>query len=157
MKFYVSEEFKIKGRRKVILASLVVILLIVGAVWMFFDSSNPANKTIAAVLAFILVRKLPQIYRNIRDHDSSYPEVEILESENKLDVLYKGAVISMPLSDIDKLIIQSSKGRIKSILVTTPSVGDLRFDGYENVEQLAELLKKYTPENKVKHATWYHR
>ena len=157
MKFYVSEAFKSKERRKVILASLVVILLLVGAVWMFFDSTSPANKTIAAVLAFILVRKLPQMYTGLRDHGSSYPEVEILESENKLDVLYKGAVISMPLSDIDKLIIQSSKGRIKSILVTTPSVGDLRFDGYENVEQLAELLKKYTPENNVIHATWYHR
>ncbi|MDY0250484.1 MAG: hypothetical protein RBR45_10585 [Pseudomonas sp.] len=157
MKFQVSEEFKRKGRRNAILASLVVILLIVGAVWMFIDSTSAANKTIAAVLAFILVRKLPQVYRNIRDHDLSYPEIEILEADNKLDVLYKGAVVSMPLAEIEKLVIQSGKGRIKSILVSTPSVGDLRFEGYENVEQLAALLTKYTPEKNVKHATWYHR
>jgi hypothetical protein len=63
----------------------------------------------------------------------------------------------MPLSDFENLVIQSIKGKIKSILLTTKSFSNLRFEGYENQEALAELLKKYTPAGKTKIATWYHR
>ena len=63
----------------------------------------------------------------------------------------------MPLSDIESLRIQSIKGNVKSLLLTTKSFNNLRFEGYENLAEMAELLKKYTPAGKTKNATWYHR
>ena len=157
MKFKVSEKFKSKGRRNTILASMLVIVLIVGLIWMFISSTTTTNKIISAAGAFMLLKYLPHAYRNIKNHDSSYPELEILEHDNKLNISHKGAVISIPLSDFENLVIQSKKGEIKSILLTTKSFSNLRFEGYDNQETLAELLKKYTPAGKTKIATWYHR
>ncbi|WP_147171233.1 hypothetical protein [Pseudomonas sp. SJZ079] len=157
MKFKVSENFKIKGRRHTILASMLVALLIIGLVWMFFGSTTTTNQTISIVGIFLLLRYLPHAYRNIINNDSSYPELEILEHDNKLNISHKGATVSMPLTDFENLIIQNNKGQIKSILLTTKSFSNLRFEGYENQEVLAKLLKKYTPEGKTKIATWYHR
>ena len=92
-----------------------------------------------------------------KSHDASYPEVEILEPQEKIDISHKNAVVSMPLSDIEKLIIQCKKGSVTSILLTTKSFSNLRFEGYENLEKMAEILKKYTPAKNLKIATWYHR
>jgi hypothetical protein len=63
----------------------------------------------------------------------------------------------MLLSDIEKLVVQSSKGSVKSVLLTTKSFSNLRFEGYQNLEKLAAILEKHAPEGKTKNATWYHR
>ena len=78
-------------------------------------------------------------------------------SQNKIDISHKGTIISIPLSDIESLRIQSIKGKVKSLLLTTKSFSNLRLEGYDNLTGMAELLKKYTPTGKFKIATWYHR
>jgi len=157
MKFIVSEKYKQQGKRKTIFASILVVALIAGFILMFVNSSDLSNKVIAAIGIFLLAKYLPHAYRNIKNHDTSYPEVEILESQEKIDISHKGAVVSMPLSDIESLRIQSIKANVKSLLLTTKSFSNLRFEGYENLAEMAELLKKYTPAGKTKNATWYHR
>ncbi len=157
MKFTVSEKYKRQGKRKTIFAAIFVAALIAGFVFMFVNSSELSNKIIAAIGIFLLAKYLPHAYRSIKNHDTSYPEVEILEAQGKIDISHKGAVVSMPLSDIESLIIQSIKGNVKSLLLTTKSFNNLRFEGYENLAAMAESLKKYTPAGKTKNATWYHR
>ena len=131
--------------------------IIAGAVWMFIASDSLYHKILAAITTLLLIKNFPGAYRSIKNHDSSHPIVTIIESENKIDISHKGAVVSMPLSDIESLIVQSTKGNIKSLLLTTKSFSNLRFEGYENLAEMAELLKKYTPAGKIKNATWYHR
>ena len=157
MKFIVSEKYKRQEKRKTIFAAILFIALIAGFIFMFVNSSDLSNKVIAAIGIFLLAKYLPHAYRSIKNHDTSYPEVEILEPQEKIDISHKGAVVSMPLSDIENLRIQSIKGNVKSLLLTTKSFSNLRFEGYENLEEMAELLKKYTPAGKTKNATWYHR
>src|SRR3990167_4262012 len=157
MKFIVSEKYKRQGKRKTIFAAILFIALIAGFIFMFVNSSDLSNKVIAAIGIFLLAKYLPHAYRSIKNHDTSYPEVEILEPQEKIDISHKGAVVSMPLSDIENLRIQSIKGNVKSLLLTTKSFSNLRFEGYENLEEMAELLKKYTPAGKTKISTWYHR
>ncbi len=157
MNFYVSEKHKRSGKRKKILATLLVIGIIAGAVWVFIASESMYHKTLSVIVVLLLTKHLPGAYRNIKNHDSSYPTVAIIESENKIDISHKGAVVSMPLSDIESLRIQSIKGNVKSLLLTTKSFSDLRFEGYENLAEMAALLKKHTPAGKIKNATWYHR
>jgi hypothetical protein len=157
MNFHVSEKYKNSGKRKTILAALLVIGIIAGAVWMFIASDSLYHKILAAIITLLLIKHLPGAYKSIKNHDSSYPIVTIIESENKIDISHKGAVVSMPLSDIESLRVQSTKGHIKSLLLTTKSFSNLRFEGYENLAEMAELLKKYTPAGKIKDATWYHR
>lgn len=157
MNFHVSEKYKRSGKRKTILAALLVVGIISGAVWMFIASDSLYHKILSVIIALLLIKHFPSAYRNIKNHDSSYPTVAIIESENKIDISHKGAVVSMPLSDIESLRIQSIKGNVKSLLLTTKSFSNLRFEGYENLAEMAELLKKYTPAGKTKNATWYHR
>ncbi|WP_147411100.1 hypothetical protein [Pseudomonas cavernicola] len=157
MNFKVSEKYKRSGKRKTVLAALLVAGLIAGSAWMFIASESLYHKIISAITAFLLIKYLPHAYKSIRTHDASYPVVEIIESENKIDISHKGAVVSMPLSDIESLRIQNIKGSVKSILLTTKSFSNLRFEGYENLAEMAELLKKHTPAGKTKIATWYHR
>ncbi|MCM2320539.1 MAG: hypothetical protein NDI93_14630 [Pseudomonas sp.] len=157
MNFHVSEKYKSSGKRKAILAALLVVSIIAGAVWMFIASDSIYHKILAAITTLLLIKHLPGAYKTIKNHDSSYPIVAIIESENKIDISHKGAVVSMPLSDMESLRVQSTKGNIKSLLLTTKSFSNLRFEGYENLAEMAELLKKYTPAGKIKNATWYHR
>lgn len=157
MNFYVSEKHKRSDKRKTILAALLVVGIIAGAVWMFMTSESLYHRALAVIISLLLIKHLPGAYKNIKKHELSYPNVAIIESENKIDISHKGAVVSMPLSDIESLRIQSIKGNVKSLLLTTKSFSNLRFEGYENLAEMAELLKKYTPAGKIKNATWYHR
>lgn len=157
MNFHVSEKYKSSGKRKTILAALLVISIIAGAVWLFIASDSLYHKILAAIITLLLIKHLPGAYRSIKNHGSSYPTVSIIEPENKIEISHKGAVVSIPLSDIESLRIQSIKGSIKSLLLTTKSFSNLRFEGYENLAEMAELLRKYTPAGKIKNATWYHR
>ncbi|QCT96386.1 hypothetical protein FEV13_05495 [Stutzerimonas degradans] len=157
MNFHISEKYKRSDKRKTMLAALLVVGIISGAAWMFIASESMYHKILSAVTALLLIKHLPGAYKNIKNHDSSYPTVAIIESENKIDISHKGAVVSMPLSDIESLRIQSIKGNVKSLLLTTKSFSNLRFEGYENLAEMAEILKKYTPAGKTKNATWYHR
>lgn len=157
MNFNVTEKYQRSEKRKLKLAALLFIGIIAGAAWMFISSESLYHKILAAIIFLLLVKHLPGAYKKIKNHDSSYPSVSIIESENKIDISHKGAVVSMPLSDIESLRIQSVKGNVKSLLLTTKSFSNLRFEGYENLAELAELLKTYTPVGKIKNATWYHR
>lgn len=157
MNFYVSEQHKRSGKRKSVLAALLVAGIIVGAIWMFIASESLYHKILSVITALLLTKNLSRAYENIKNHDSSYPTVAIVESENKIDISHERAVVSMPLSDIESLRVQSIKGNVKSLLLTTKSFSDLRFEGYENLGEMAEILKKYTPAGKTKNATWYHR
>ena len=136
---------------------MLVAGIIAGAIWMFIASESLYHKILSMIITLLLAKYLPHAYKNIKNHDSSYPTISIVEPENKIDISHKGAIISMPLSDIESLRIQRIKGNVKSLLLTTKSFSNLRFEGYENLAEMAELLKKYTPAGKIKNATWYHR
>ena len=157
MKFKVSEKFKRKGKRKAIFATILVVVFIFGFISMLIYSNNLSNKVIAVIGAILLTRYLPSAYRNIKSNDTSYPEIEVLDSESKIEISYNNVIVSMPLSDIEKLTIQKTSGKTTSILLTTKTFSNLRFEGYEKLEQMADILKKHTPQDKLKIATWFHR
>ena len=157
MKFIISEKYKQQEKRKTVYATILVFALIVGFIFMLVSSDDLSNKVIAVVGIFFLAKHLPQAYRGFKNTDASYPDVEILESQQKIEISHKGSVVSIPLLDIESLRLQSIKGNVKSLLLTTKSFSNLRFEGYENLSEMVELLKKYTPAGKIKNATWYHR
>ena len=157
MKFNISNQHKSRGRRNAILAALLLPVLILGFVLMLINSQDLSDKLIAVVGIFLLARYLPHAYRAVKNHDSSYPQIEVLQAENRIDISHKGAVISMPLSDIEKLRVQYRKGKVASILLSSTAFSNLRFEGYDDMAQLAELLKKHTRPEHVQVATWYHR
>ncbi len=157
MIFKVSENHKRSEKRKTILAALTAIALVAGAIWIFITSDLLFHKALSAIVALWLTKHLSTAYKNIRNNSLSYPTVAIIESQNKIDISHKGAVISIPLSDVEGLRIQRIKGKIKSLLLTTKSFSDLRFEGYENLAEMAERLEKHTPTGKVKIAKWHHR
>jgi hypothetical protein len=90
MNFHASEKYKSSGKRKTILAALLVIGIIAGAVWMFIASDSLYHKILAAIITLLLIKHLPGAYKCIKNHDSSYPIVTIIESENKIDISHKG-------------------------------------------------------------------
>jgi hypothetical protein len=157
MKFIVSEQHKSQGKRKTIFFAMLVVVFIASLILMLINSSELSNKIFATIGILFLAQYLLNVYRSIKNNDTSYAEVEILETQDKIDISHNGAVVSMLLSDIESLRIQRVKGNVKSLLLTTKSFSNLRFEGYENFSEMAEVLKKYTPAGKTKNATWYHR
>lgn len=61
------------------------------------------------------------------------------------------------LANIKRLRLQRKSGRLVSILVKTSSGEDLRFEGYEKLDDLASALERLTPAERVTHASFYHR
>ena len=97
---------------------------------MLTNSDELSNKVIAVIGIFFLAKQLPHAYRGLKNKDTSYPDVEILESQQKIEISHKGSVVSIPLADIESLRVQSIKGNVKSLLLTTRSFRNLRFYGY---------------------------
>lgn len=157
MKFIISEKHKRKRKRGTLLAATTVIILLAAFSVMLVSSEDLSDKIIATTGIFFLAKYLPGTYRSIKNHDTAYPEIEISEQQGKIQISHKDAVVSIPLADIESLTIQSIRGNIKSLLLTTTPFSDLRLEGYENLREMAELLKKYTPSGRIKHARWYHR
>lgn len=131
MIFQISEDHKHSEKRKTILAALFLISIVAGAIWTFTTSETLYPKALSAIVALLLARHLPGAYKNIMNHELSYPTATISEPQNKIEISHKGTVISIPLSDIESLRIQSVKGKVKSLLLNTKSFSDLRFEGYE--------------------------
>lgn len=157
MNFQVTEKYKRSSKRKVLIGGLLVVAIIAGAAWMLIASDSTFEKLLSAVVIVILAKSLPRAWRNLKNHDSSHPVVTIVESKNKIEISHLGAVVSIPLSDIESLRIQSVKGNVTSLLLNTKSFSDLRFEGYEDLSKMAEILGRYAPAGKVKTATFYHR
>ena len=157
MNFQVTEKYKRGGKRKVFIGGVLVVAIIAGAVWTLIASDSSFEKLLSIVVIVIMAKSLPRAWRNFKNHDASHPVVSILESENKIEISHLGAVVSIPLSDIESLRVQSVKGNVTSLLLNTKSFSDLRFEGYEDLSKMAEILGRYAPAGKTKIATWYHR
>ncbi|MCU1715741.1 hypothetical protein [Pseudomonas sp. 5P_3.1_Bac2] len=157
MIFTASDKYIRSQKRKSKFSLLAVIALVVALSAMLISSESLTQKSIAALTLLLLIRHLIRAYKTLKTHTSSYLTVEISEPAERIEISNQGTVISIPLSDIEHLRIQRTKGNIKSLLLTTKSFANVRFEGYENLSLMADLLKKYTPEGKVKTSTWYHR
>jgi MFS-type transporter involved in bile tolerance (Atg22 family) len=66
MNFYVSEQHKRSGKRKTVLAALLVAGIIVGAIWMFIASESLYHKILSLIIALLLAKHLPSAYKNIK-------------------------------------------------------------------------------------------
>lgn len=157
MNFQVTEKYKRDSKRKVLIGGLIIAAVISSAAWMLIASDRMLEKLLSVLVIVIMAKSLPRAWRNYKNHDSSHPVVSILESENKIEISHLGAVVSIPLSDIESLRVQSVKGNVTSLLLNTKSFSDLRFEGYEDLSKMAEIFGRYVPAGKTKVATWYHR
>lgn len=157
MRFVASEEYKRSRKRKVALLGLLLVGLVASSAWVFIASDDMYNKVVSAVAAVILISYLPNLWKGFGSEALMLPVVEIVESKNKIEIAHKGAVVAIPLSDIQSLRVQSLKGAVKSVLLTTKSFKDLRFEGYENLAEMARLLERFTPAGKAKLVKWFHR
>jgi hypothetical protein len=96
-------------------------------------------------------------YKRFKEGAASYPVVELDETAGTIAVSYKNITVTVPLSESNKLRLQYKFKTLKSILLTTKSGQVVRFDGYENLVDIAAVLERHTPKENITIAKWYHR
>jgi len=156
MDFYISKRHKRNAKLKLIGIGLFIIILQLGSIWLAIHKETLMAQIKAGFCAIFLGYFLLISYEKIKNYDASCVMVSILESENKINFISQGNIISLSFSEIDSLRVQLIHSKIKSILLKTQRLGLIRLEGYEHLTEMAEILKKYTPTEKIKMASWFH-
>jgi hypothetical protein len=81
------------------------------------------------------------------------------ENEGRIAVCYKDVVVKVDITQIEKgnLRLHYKSKAWASAIVTTNSGEVMRFEGYEDLDTLANALERLTPTDRVAHAKFYHR
>jgi len=77
--------------------------------------------------------------------DKSYPTLELDEKQGTISVAYEDVVVKVDITQIKNLRLQYKSSALESVLVTTSAGQDMRFEGYEKLDVLAESLIRLTP------------
>lgn len=92
-----------------------------------------------------------------RDGAQTWPWLEVREESASLAVGYRDMTVSVALPDVQQLRLQYRQGRLASLLLKTQAGQQLRIEGYERMQQLADMLLRLVPPQRVVRARWYHR
>lgn len=92
-----------------------------------------------------------------RDDAQTWPWFEVREESASLAVRYRDMTVIVELPNVQQLRLQYRKGRLASLLLKTQAGQQLRIEGYERMQQLADMLLRLVPPQRVVRAHWYHR
>jgi len=67
------------------------------------------------------------------------------------------AAMTVELARVQSVRLQYTSSRLVSILLKTTAGGDMRFEGYENIDELASALQRILPQERVKRISFFHR
>ena len=147
-----TEHIKKQNRKSVYLA---IFLLLLSAA--LFNAASVSKQLFALIGLYFVGQIIYRAYKTRKYGDSSYPTLELDEKAGTISVAYRDVVVKVDITQIKNLRLQYKSSVLESVLVTTSAGQDMRFEGYENLEVLAESLKRLTPADRVSNAKFYHR
>ena len=157
MHFQVTNEHVSRQNRKSVYLTIFLLLLSAGCVAALFNAASVSNKLFSLIGLFVFAQTIYRTYKVRKEGDKSYPTLELDEKQGALSVAYEDVVVKVDITQIKNLRLQYKSSVLESVLVTTSAGQDMRFEGYENLEVLAESLKRLTPADRVSNAKFYHR
>ena len=157
MHFQVTAEHIKRQNRKSVYLTLFLLLLSAGCIGALFNTASISKKLFALIGLFFFAQTIYRAYKIRKEGDKSYPTLELDEKEGTISVAYEDVVVKVDITQIKNLRLQHKSSALESVLVTTNAGQDMRFEGYENLEVLAESLKRLIPADRVSNAKFYHR
>lgn len=157
MQFHVSNQHVRRDRRKCIFVIVFLLAVAAGLVAKMLSTGKVSDQFFPIVAVFFVASVIINSYKRIKEGSSGYPTLQVDESSRKVAVQHKDLVVVVDLANIKKLRLQRKSGRLVSILVKTSSGESLRFEGYEKLDDLASVLERLTPVERITHASFYHR
>ena len=157
MIFRVSSSHIKRQSRKARYLGLFFAALIAGCIALIVNSKSISGMLLPAGGIYLFSHSIFLIYKRLKEGSDSYPVVELDEATGMIAVSHKNITVTVPLSQIDKLRLQYKSKTLESILLSTKSGQDLRFEGYENLVAIASVLERHAPKENTKVAKWYHR
>lgn len=156
MQFHISAQQLEKDRRRgwfllVFMVFFSAILLIQA---MQMDSFSQLLLPAAGWL--FLIPGMFRVSRLIRQGGAAYPSLQVDEENQQLILCYPETSVNLELANIKTLRLKTKSGRVLSILIRAQNNQALRFEGYHNMDLLADLLKRMVPADKIRRASFYH-
>jgi hypothetical protein len=157
MRFQVTAAHIKRQNRKSVFFALFLIVLSVTCVGMLLSAKSLSDMTFPVIGLLLFAPPILRTYRIIKEGAGSYPLLELDENTGKIAVSCKDIVVTVDISQIKNLRLQYKSNALTSAIVTTSSGEVMRFEGYENLEVLAAVLKRLTPADRITNAKLYHR
>ena len=155
--FFVSQEHVKRQGRNAFWVGLLLTALLAGCIASLIRAEKTSAMFFPAIGIYLFVQGLWTLFKKVREGAASYPAVEFNEIAGTLAVSHKQLTVTMPLNQIKSLRLQYGSGELRSVLAKTTSSGTVRFEGYEHLDVLADVLKRYVSAENIKNATVYHR
>lgn len=95
--------------------------------------------------------------KRVREGKAAFPRLQMDEAERTIDVLHQDLRVTVELAQVQSVRLQYTSSRLVSILLKTTAGGDMRFEGYENIDELASALQRILPQERVKRISFFHR
>jgi hypothetical protein len=157
MKFMVSELHVKRQTRKTFWIGLLFIALLSSCAVSLIRAEKASAMFLPAIGIFLFAQGFWSVFKKLKEGAAWYPVVEINETAGTLAVRHKQLTVTMPLDQFKALRLQNRSGNLMSVLAKTTSSGEVRFEGYENLDVLADMLKQHVSTDHIKNATLYHR
>jgi len=157
MIFRVTSEHIKRQNRKSAYVALFFVLLCVGCIVALISEKSISGMILPAIGFLLFLPPIFRTYRTIQDGAGSYPVIELNEGSGNISVSHKDVVVTVDITQIKNLRLQHKADRIASVIVTTSSGEVMRLEGYENLDALADSLKRLTPSDRITNANIYHR
>lgn len=155
--FHVSAEHVKAQKRKAIYGMLILAALTLGCISMLLKAKEISGIIFPAIGIFLLASPIRRNYKNIKEGAASFPIVEIDEGANNVIVTHKDVSVIVDVARNENVRLQYKSGRLVSATVKTLSGKVMRFEGYENIEELVGFLESVTPKENITRANFYHR
>ena len=110
------------------------------------------------MLGFVILSPLiVTLSKRVREGKATFPRLQLDEAERTIDVLHQDLRVTVELAQVQSVRLQYTSGRLVSIVLKTTAGGDMRFEGYENIDELASALQRILPQERVKRISFFHR
>jgi hypothetical protein len=157
MEFKIGEdEFK-RQKRHEIIGRIFIIFIAIGATFGFIDETRGKIPPIAVILAIavLLVILLYALRREYRKMIAGMKDHKLLVEDNRLTWSSAGMKFDFYLDNIKSVRIQSRKKHLDSIVLTNNSNASFKLKGYDRMEQLLDIIRKYVPPSAIKEYKWF--
>lgn len=154
MRFFVSDVYVRRQQRKYLLITLFMSLVAVGGLLMATSGEGLFWGLVSAWFGSSTALSAWKARKNGVD---TYPVFETQDEPAQVAVSYKDMVVTVALPEIAQMRLQRDGDKLLTILLKTAAGQNVRVEGYENMGQLGDFLRKYVPEDKVVTAKWFHR
>lgn len=120
-------------------------------------ANNPAEYPAPLIGLLVGVFLSLAMGKQILAGKAAFPVVTLDEDKRTLTLHHQDLSGTIDLTQLASLRLQRKSGKLASIVIKTGSGQSFKFEGYENLDQLATSLERLVPGERTSKAAFFHR